>query len=555
MPAPAERLAREFAMHASPALPGAGLAARLAALRGWRRHGLALLMGAIAAAALPPLSIVPLLWPAFMALTALLRNTARVRAAFALGFWFGFGHFLTGLYWLAWPLTLDLARFGWMIPFAVFGVSAVLALFTGLATASAHVSRLEGAGRILILAAAWSGAEWLRGHVLTGFPWNLLATAWVTIEPIAQIAALAGAYGLGLFTVAIAAAPSLLFDRSLPRVQRWAAAAIPVALLAAAWAWGGMRIEDVRAAAVPDVRLRLVQGNIEQSLKWAEERREATFALYLDLTRSPGFERVTHVVWPETAIDYRFDTTYAVVRIAGERLTRIAAAVPRDGALITGAIRDRGNNAWFNSVHVIGDGGRVVSTYDKHHLVPFGEYLPLRDILRRLGVEQMAHGMGDYSAGPGPASLTVPRAPAASPLVCYEVIFPGKVAPRARRSQSDAAARPGWLLNVTNDAWFGLTSGPYQHFASARLRAIEEGLPLVRAANTGITAVVDAYGRVTARLPIARRGTIDADLPRAAEPTLYARLGDRSFLVVLLAALLLALALNFRARREPPAKI
>ncbi len=537
--------------------PAGRVAAWLATLGGWRRDGLAVVMGALAAASLSPIHAVPLLWPAFIALLLLLRGCDRLAGAFALGFWFGFGHFVAGLYWLAWPLTLDLARFGWMIPFAVLGVSAMLAAFIGLATAATHASRFGGAGRLLMLAASWAGAEWLRGHVLTGFPWNLVATAWVTIEPMAQPAALAGAYGLGLLTVLVAAAPALLLDRSLPRTHSWAAAAASIVLLAAAWLWGTSRIESGGEAVVPGVRLRLVQANIPQSLKWAEGRREATFSLYLDLTRGAGYERVTHVVWPETAIDYRFETAYEVVRIAGARLDRIAAAVPRGGALITGAIRDRGNNAWFNSVHVIGEGGRVVATYDKHHLVPFGEYIPLRPVLRGLGIERIAHGMGDYNAGPGPATLAVPRAPAASPLVCYEAIFPAAVAPPAGRGwrvENGPATRPGWLLNVTNDAWFGLTSGPYQHFAAARLRAIEEGLPLVRAANTGITAVVDAFGRITSRLPIMERGVIDADLPPAADPTLYAKLGDRAFLVLWLVVILAGLALGGRAP-EPPAKI
>jgi apolipoprotein N-acyltransferase len=285
------------------------------------------------------------------------------------------------------------------------------------------------------------------------------------------------------------------------------------------------------------VRLRLVQGNIEQSLKWDAGRREQTFAHYIALTRHPGFERVTHVVWPETAIDYRFVSDYPAARIVGERLQRIATAIPQNGALILGAIRDE-RRQWFNSVHVIGSDGTVRATYDKYHLVPFGEYVPLRWLLRGLGVEQIAHGAGDYSGGPGPATLAVPAAPSASPLICYEAIFPGEVAGRPR---------PGWLVNVTNDAWFGLTSGPYQHFASARLRAVEEGLPLARAANTGISAVVNAYGVVVARMPIMTTGVLDAELPRATvHPTFYARLGDRSLLVLLLLGVALASAANLR---------
>jgi apolipoprotein N-acyltransferase len=514
-----------------------GLAARLAAWRGWRRRGAAIGLGALAAAALPPVFAIPLFWIAFPGLLLLLAGAANWRQALWIGFWFGFGFFVAGLYWLAWPLTLDLEKFGWMIPFAVFGISALLALFPAAAAALTHASRMRGVARVLLFAVAWTAGEWLRGHLFTGFPWNLVATAWVAVEPMMQGAALAGAYGLGFLTVAVAAAPALLFEYGLSRRARLSGVGAALALLAALWVWGAERVAGADPRPVEGVRLRLVQGNIEQSLKWDAGRREQTFAHYIALTRGPGFERATHVIWPETAIAYRFVSDYPEARIVGERLERLMAAIPKSGALILGAIRDE-RRQWFNSVHVVGPDGAVRATYDKYHLVPFGEYVPLRGLLRALGVEKLAHGAGDYSAGQGPATLPVPAAPEASPLICYEVIFPGTVAGRPR---------PGWLVNVTNDAWFGLTSGPYQHFASARLRAVEEGLPLVRAANTGITAVVDAYGRVTARMPIMSTGVLDAELPRARmHPTFYARLGDRSLLVLLLLGLVLALAVDLR---------
>lgn len=531
---------------ASAPVPSAGAAPRLArwlAQRGgWQRRGVALAAGAAAAAALPPVDAVPLLFLSFPSLLLLLAGTATWRAAFGIGWWFGFGFFVAGLYWLAWPLTLDLARFGWMIPFAVFGISGVLALFPAAAAAATRASGMGGVARVVVLAVAWTAGEWLRGYILTGFPWNLIATAWTAFAPMTQSAALVGAYGLGFLTLVMAAAPVLAIEAALPRAHRIAGLAAALALLAGLWLWGTERIAGADPRPIEGIRLRLVQGNIPQTLKWAEGRREQTFAHYLALTRRPGFEGITHVIWPETAIDYRLVTDYAVVRLAGERQERLAAAVPPRGALIFGAIRDERRH-WYNSVHVAGPGGTLHATYDKHHLVPFGEYVPLRRLLRGLGIEQIAHGAGDYSAGPGAATISVPGAPAMSPLVCYEAIFPGRVA---------GPGRPGWLVNVTNDAWFGLTSGPYQHFASARLRAVEEGLPLARAANTGITAVVDAYGRVVGRMPIMSTGVLDSGLPRATVlPTFYARLGDRALLVLLLFGLAAALAVDLRqmARR------
>jgi apolipoprotein N-acyltransferase len=524
---------------AAPAAAG-GIGNAAARRRGGRRGGLAWRLGAGAAAALPPVHALPLLWVAFPGLVLLLAGTRSAWSAFWVGWWFGCGYFIGGIYWLAWPFTLDMERFGWMIPFAVFGLSALQAIFVGGATALARAIPFKGVAGIVMLAASWAVFEFLRGqvgNVFAGFPWNLLAISWAAIDEMIQPAAYVGAYGLGALTVFIAAMPAVLVDAGLSRTARWTWLGIALLLLAGLWIGGAARLAGAQNEPVAGVRLRLVQGNIEQSLKWKEGRREETFAHYLRLTASPGFDRITHVVWPETAIDYRFDTDYPAARLEGERLKQLAAVIPPKGALLLGAIRDE-DRRYYNSFHVVAPGGVVVATYDKHELVPFGEFVPMRPLLRRLGVEKLAHGAGDYSAGPGPLTLDVPGAPGTSPLICYEAIFPGRVEP---------GRRPGWFVNVTNDAWFGLTSGPYQHFASARLRAVEEGLPLVRAANTGITAVVDAYGRVVARMTIMSAGVLDAELPRATmQPTFYARLGDRSLLVLLLLALVTALGLDLR---------
>lgn len=527
---------------AEAAASARGLAGYVAQRTPWQRRALALAAGALAAAALPPVHAVPLLVPAFVLLVFLVADAPNWRRAFGAGFWMGFAYFVGGLYWLAWPLTLDLARFGWLIPLAVFGISFALALFVGLATLATHVSRLVGVGRILMLAAAWTLAEWLRGHVpALGFPWNLVGTAWAFDARALQLAAYVGAYGLGFATVLIAALPALAFAPGATR--RWRAPAAAALLFLAAAALGFWRVErlDAATAPVPGVALRLVQGNVPQTLKWDPERREATFQRYIELTRRPGFDAATHAIWPETAIDYRLVTDFAAVRVDEARRQRLAAAVPAKGALILGAISDR-DDRWYNSVHVVGPDGRALATYDKHHLVPFGEYVPARPLLRRLGIERIAHGQGDYAAGPGLATLDVPGAPPIGPLVCYEAIFPAQVARPDRR--------PGWLVNVTNDAWFGVTSGPYQHLASARLRAVEEGLPLARAANTGISAVIDPLGRVVARLGLGETGVIDAKLPAALAPTLFVRLGDAALFLLLAGALSLAWSLSRRNRRD-----
>ncbi len=507
----------------------------VAGVSGWRRHVLAVLLGAIAAAALPPVHAVILLVPAFTGLAWLIAGAGAARkparAAFAAGWWFGFGYFVAGLYWLSHALLADAERFGWLVPIAVPGVAAGLALFAGAAALAVHLSRARGIGLVLALAVAWTAADWLRGVLLSGFPWNLVGTAWAYSDSMIQVVALTGVHGLGLFTVAVAAAPAVL-DRVMDppgRARRQAIGVLASALaaLVLVWAGGVLRLASAPPvgddeAMVPGVQLRLVQANIFQNHKWRPELRAANLSRHLSLTVAPGFEEATHVIWPETAAPFFLTTD-------DERRAAVAAVSPPGGALITGAPRvTAARDRIWNSLVAIDEAGAVVGVYDKFHLVPFGEYVPLRDWV---GIAKLTHGAVDFSAGPGPRTLRLPGLPPVSPLICYEAIFPGRVL--------DAADRPDWLLNITNDAWFGISSGPYQHFAAARLRAVEEGLPLVRAANTGISAVVDPYGRVVSTLGLGRRGVVDSPLPLPlAELTPYADLGDWIPLLFLVATAL-----------------
>ncbi|MGE0734468.1 MAG: apolipoprotein N-acyltransferase [Alphaproteobacteria bacterium] len=517
------------------------LAARVANLSRWRRRALAFALGMLVAAAMPPVAALPLLWPAFVGLVWLLDGAGRGRAAFGTGFWFGWGMFVAGIYWVAISMTVDLARFGWMIPFAVFGLSGVMALLTGLATWAAWRLRPRGAGRIFALAVFWAGSEWLRAQTALAFPWNPLALIWTALDAPLQIAAVVGTYGTGLLTVLVAALPALLGIAELRRAGRlqWTAAA--VILLAALWAFGAWRLSGAPDASVPGVRLRLVQPNISQVYKWDEAQRAEHLQTYLTLSGQDANRPITHIIWPETAVFY-------FLALEPEIRARIGAVVPQNGLIVTGSLRTerqpgRARDYW-NSLHAIAPDGTIVATYDKHHLVPFGEYVPARSVLGVLGIEKLTQGRQDFSRGPGPRTLKTASLPPFSPLICYETIFPDQAV--------DPADRPEFLLNVTNDAWFGNSSGPYQHFALARLRAVEQGLPMVRAANTGISGVVDAYGRVTARLGLDRKGIVDADLPRAlARPTVYARWGDLGALALGIFGLVAALVFGRRARSRP----
>ena len=502
------------------------VARRIARLVGWRRWLLAAALGAMAAAALPPLHALPLLIPAFTGLVWLIDASRGLRGAFAAGWWFGFGHFVAGLYWIAFALLTDPARFGWMVPFAVFGLSGVLALYPALATLLIGCSRTTGMARVIVLAMAWTVTEWARGHLFTGFPWNLVGTAWTASDAMMQPAAVTGVYGLGLITVVAAAMPATLAGRgSVPALRRWAPTAAVSAGLVVLGAAGSVRLAGAGTDAVPGVVLRLVQPNVPQKEKWKPELREANLARHLRLSASPPADAVTHVVWPEAAVPFLLGSDEVARRV-------VATAVPAGGVLISGSLRAEGQGGtrrrMWNSVYAIAAAGDILATYDKFHLVPFGEYVPFRDILP---VDKITPGTVDFSSGPGLRTMSIPGLPPMSPLICYEAIFPGRVA------NDDAA----WLLNVTNDAWFGNSSGPYQHFASARLRAVEEGRPLVRVANTGISAVVDPYGRIQARLALGREGVIDAGLPAPlADPTLYARLGEWITVLMLGIAAMLA---------------
>ena len=511
-----------------PALGGLGrLQKRIAAVSGWRRFAVAAGLGALATAALPPVHLLVLLVPAFVGLVWLIDASPRPRTAFAAGWWFGFGHFTAGLYWIAFALLTKPERFGWMVPFAVFGLSALMALFPACAALLTRAVRGDGPGRILIFGAAWTALEWVRGWAFTGFPWNLIGTAWVFSDGMIQLAAVTGVYGLSLLSVVVAAMPAVLTDGGA-----WAGRkAVPVAaafiVLGVVWGGGLVRLAGASDAVVPDVRLRLVQPNIDQKLKWRPELRQQHVLRQVRMSTAAagatqGDGAPTHVIWAETAAPLVLGSDPASLGVIG-------GAAPPGGLIITGTIRrtpprEKPFRIW-NSLQAVDDRARVVATYDKFHLVPFGEYVPFRGLLN---IAKVTEGQVDFARGPGVRTLRLPGLPPVSPLICYEVIFPGRVA--------DRQDRPSWLLNITNDAWYGRSSGPYQHFAAARMRAVEEGLPLVRVAGTGISAVVDAYGRTVARLGLGRAGVIDSALPAPlAGATPYGRLGDRIVLLILIA--------------------
>lgn len=518
---------------------------------GWARRAIAFIAGAAGAFALPPFDFapamaVPLTTAVWLIDGAAVRGArfsfAPLRAAAAAGWWLGFGYFLASLWWLGAAMLVEADQFAWAIPLAVIGLPAALALFPALGFALSRLLWSSGSLRIFALAAGLGAAEWLRGHVLTGFPWNDFGMALAEAGPIGQVASLIGLHGLDLLAIVIFAAPATIVDRQpgqrfLSNAAAWAAAFLLLTLSA----YGALRLATKATEYVDHVKLRLMQPNLPQDAKFRPENGQEILRHYLALSdRATGPERtgvsdVTHLIWPESAFPY-------ILSREPQALAAIARAL-QGKILITGAARveaDGGGKRGkiFNSIEVL-QGDRILAFYDKMHLVPFGEYLPLEGLLRPLGVSHLVPGVWDR--GQGPRTLAAPGLPQISPLICYEAIFPGEAAPKDR-----SGARPQLLLNLTNDGWFGKTIGPYQHFAQARLRAIEEGLPLVRVANTGVSAIVDSYGRVIESLPLGEEGVIDGRLPKAAPETVFARWGAAAFPVIWLLLLGAAAAGRWR---------
>lgn len=507
---------------------------------GWRRRLLCCLAGAASALALPPYGLSFLLPVTFTCLVWILdgalepgrgRGFKRARAGFALGWFFGYGYFLAGLWWIGAAFLVEADRYAWMMPFAVLAMPVGLALFTGLGTALAAAFWGDRFRRVLLLAASLTLADWLRGHVLTGFPWNAFGYGISQSLVLSQTASLVGIYGLGFLVVAVCATPALLADPA-PAFRRAAALATAVAAVAAAAVFGTLRIAGTQTQ-YEDLDIRIVQPSIDQSDKWRPELKDRIFQTYLDMTEAPlgGSARVGAprlVVWPESAVPF-------LLTLEPGALLRIGKALGANAELVTGANRGEAGPErarFFNSVYLIGPDGTVRGLYDKVRLVPFGEYLPLQDFWDRIGITALAGPFNGFTPGYQKRILESAGGIGFQPLICYEAIFPG--------FPVSGANRPAFLLNVTNDAWFGRTPGPYQHFAQARMRAIETGLPLIRAANTGISAIIDGKGRTVEELPVFERGLIDGKLPKRIIATLYGRIGDLPVLIISVALVIFA---------------
>jgi apolipoprotein N-acyltransferase len=507
-------------------------------LRGWRQLAVAFASGLLSALGFAPFGIFPLLLLSLAVLVLLLDGAnaeeRRVWRSALIGWAYGFGQFLAGLYWVAYAFLVDPLQHAWQIPFVALLFPGGLALFIALACTASSLFWREGISRILVVTVTYSLAEWLRGHILTGFPWNLPGYGWGASLSVLQTVSWFGVYGLTLLTILFGASLALLAERGrAPLIP-----ATMTILFLAFWTAGAFRLSATPSQFVPSVELRIIQPNVAQTDKYLPSLRARHWRELIDLSRVRHAPPPTHIIWPEAAPPF-------LLRYVPQALADVAALTSGKTVLMTGAVRaDREPDATLllhNSFYIFARGGQLLATYDKFHLVPFGEYVPFPATLHALGIDKLVNQPGSFASGDRPRTYAVPGTPPAGPLICYEVLFPGEVT---------AHRRPGWLVNVTDDSWFGPASstGPYQHLLVARARAIEEGLPLVRAANTGISAVIDPLGRIIAQLGVGRTGIVNAPLPKPLAPTLFARTGHVVFWLMLIACGILGFGSRWRHR-------
>jgi apolipoprotein N-acyltransferase len=521
--------------------------------QGLPRLGIACSAGALSALALAPLDLFPVLFVTLPILVLLLDGASdqgyKTRffknSHFWIGWAFGLGYFVAGLYWIGFAFMVEAETYAWLMPLAVLVLPAGLAIFYGLACLVAGFFWDNGYVRIIAVTLGFTLAEWLRGTLLTGFPWNSLGTTLAFSDAMMQIGSVVGLYGMTAFACLIFAAPAALLPLGGARGRDQVFVCFAVLLFAGSAAYGFLRLQNAETEFHQSINIRIVQPNIAQADKWRPEMRQTIMDRYIELSSgqtgpgTAGLITTTHLIWPESAFPFLLTEN-------PDALSRIASLLPLGSSLITGAVRADPSTTsqerrFFNSLFVIGDNGTIQEAYDKVHLVPFGEYLPFEPFLRNIGLEPLVEARGTFTSGTQQRVIRADGAPAFLPLICYEAIFP-------RLSQGHDNAH--WLLNLTNDAWFGDSTGPYQHLRQARLRSVETGKPLIRAANTGISMVGDGYGRVLDKIDYNVKGIIDTRLPLKAPATLYTTYGYRIVISIVLFLLVLCIYTRLSSFRK-----
>ena len=511
-------------------------------LWGWKRSAASLIAGLVSAFALPPYNAFPILFATFAIFIWLLDGAATEPAtgiiakgwwSFKVGWWFGFGYFVSGLWWVGAAFLVEADEFAYLMPLAVIVLPAMLAIFWGLAAAFARIFWSEDWSRIIVFSVFLALAEYLRGTLFTGLPWNALGYTAMPIPLMMQSASLIGIFGVTLLSIPVFAALGVFTPKSALRPRGTTKMLVlALSLLLAHLGFGYWRLSQASDGTVAGVSLRLVQPAIAQNEKWLPEKETEIFKRYLTLSTKEtsadkkGLSGTTHLIWPESAFPF-------LLTERKDALAAIGAMLPEGTTLITGAARAESSVAGqaggfvFNSIYTIDSEGVIASAADKVHLVPFGEYLPFQELAESLGLQQLTKIRGGFEPGNIRPLLSAMSGPVFLPLICYEIIFSGDVRPMVEGSK-----KPEWIVNLTNDAWFGMTPGPYQHLQQAIVRGVEEGLPVVRAANSGISSVTDSYGRVLGQMALGEMGVMDVELPKPSPPTFFAENGHLSFFIL-----------------------
>ncbi len=471
----------------------------------------AFVAGAFSALGFAPYYYWPVMWLAFGLWFWLLLNSDSRKKSFAVGYWFGFSHFACSLSWIGNALLIEPDKFGWLYPLVLLGSGGFFGLFFAMpALVVAKINRPWQ--KWMALAAAFVIGEWVRSFIFTGFPWNLLGYVWALSDEFIQAAAWGGTYLLSLIAMLFFTAIGIYFKgknkQTFVRVL-----IVVVSLSLFLWLSGYLRLKNSNIEET-DTVVRIVQPSIKQQMKWQKEELENNFRQYLSLSTAESVKLPNIIVWGETASPFMLD-------VDDVHMNEAKKIIPQGAYLITGMISYQLRGDFYvphNSMAVINDSGRVVEYYHKTHLVPFGEYIPLREYLPEF-IKPVANAIGTFGKGEGPKNIKLPEMPSFSAIICYEAIFPHEIL--------NDAEKPDFVVNLTNDGWYGVSSGPYQHWVATRLRAVEEGVAIIRAANNGISGMINAYGQVKKFLELNYSGFIDINLDKPmVEKTLYGKLGN-----------------------------
>lgn len=458
-----------------------------------------------------------LLFPCFGLFYLLYASASNKAQTFLIGFAFGLGYFISGLNWIGNALLVEGNDYKWVWPLAVIGLPTLLASFTALFATIAHmIFKKESFAGFIGFCILLSVSEYVRGYAFTGFPWNLYGYGWASVLPMIQSLSLIGPYGLTLFTIIWGCSIGYML---LPSAQRIAVVSITVLSLVLIFEYGVFRLKDSDVSYHEDLAVHIVQPNINQADKWLSEKLPQNFEQHIILSSDVEKAARNIFIWPETALPPSFLDSMAVK----ERLRNI---LQNNSILLSGALRvtsDKETKAvsYHNALMHFEAQKTPESLYSKSHLVPFGEYIPFQKYIPLKPVVAFT----GFQKGNGTQTIEVDSYPSLSPLICYEIIFP-------HQAVNSNQARPDYILTVTNDAWYGDSPGPYQHFQQARFRAIEQGVPVVRSANTGISGLIDPYGRIIEETELMESGVITAKLPlKTTSTTYFSKLGDLPYLI------------------------